>query len=69
MKTFEAGNDAAPLNCCPIEEKNDKNARNDSTVVFLLCSVLDCRMYLLLAASVYGLRLLVHLLFQSTTPK
>ncbi len=37
MKTFEAGNDAAPLNCCPIEEKNDKNARNDSTVVFCCC--------------------------------
>jgi hypothetical protein len=50
-----------------------QNARNDSTVAFcrcfLLCSVLDCRMYLLLAASVYRLRLLVQLFFQSTTPK
>jgi hypothetical protein len=31
--------------------------------------VLDCRMYLLLPAIVYGLRLLVHLFFQNTTPK
>jgi Cys-rich protein (TIGR01571 family) len=39
---FWSWDDAAPLNCCPIEEKNDKNARNDIIVVFCRCCFFCC---------------------------